>query len=154
MANNTVEVIYRKLSESGGHEDKESKITSVSNMFNKKIAPKAPVGSGNKLGMKLMSGAKKLAPLMLAKAVLKTAEKGVNIYSTVMMAKSGDTIQYENLNKKMSLIANPGAFAKKAVWEYGILEPMKVARENEKLEYNRQLTGSLIYSKRNQSNTL
>ena len=29
----------------------------------------------------------------------------------------------------MSLIANPGAFAKKAVWEYGILEPMKVARK-------------------------
>jgi hypothetical protein len=72
--------------------------------------------------------------------------KGVNLYSDVMQAKTGDSIKYHNLRQGVSRITNPISYLKQSIWEYGYLEPMRIDRQNESLNYNRQLTGNVIYS--------
>jgi hypothetical protein len=51
------------------------------------------------------------------------------------------------------MATNPISYFKKSIWNYGILKPMEIARQNEILDYDRQLTGNVILSGSQQKGT-
>lgn len=87
------------------------------------------------------------AVIALAMAAAQLAEKTVGIYSNFMESKTGEAMRYHNLRQTMNIIARPGSFLKQAIWDYGVVAPMRINRQNEMLNYNRELTGSVIHSK-------
>ena len=102
-----------------------------------------------KVGSKLTSSsAGALGAVGVSLAVINlvgtTVKKGTNIYTQVKSASSGDTIKYHNLNKRTSRFWSPISTAIGDIWQYGIITPMELKRENQVVEYNRRLTGSLI----------
>lgn len=76
-----------------------------------------------------------------------TIQRGVNIYSSFMEAKTGEIMRYNNLRAKVSAYVHPIDYLKRGVWDYGVIQQMKINRQNEELNYNRELTGNIIYSK-------
>jgi hypothetical protein len=104
-------------------------------------------------GLNMMSGGA-VPALAVAREVAAIANQAVNIYSQFMEAKTGEGMKYHNMRQGISIITNPMGFAKTAVWDNYILGQMVVNRQNQSLEYDKQLTGSLINGKLYQSGTI
>ena len=64
-----------------------------------------------------------------------------------MEAKTGNSMVYSNTRNRVSMILHPMSYGIKKIWDYGVLERLRVARENESLNFSRELTGNLIFSK-------
>jgi len=78
-------------------------------------------------------------------AMGQVAQKGVNFFTKLDEAKTGNKLRNYNINQRTNMIVNPFAYAKKGIWEYGVVQPMVVNRQNEMLMYDRRLTGNIIY---------
>lgn len=87
----------------------------------------------------------------MAMATIKTsasvAQSGVNIYASYQEAKTGEKIKYDNMRAIANYIVNPMSYVKQSIWDYGVIRNMELKRENETLNYQRQLTGNVIYAK-------
>jgi hypothetical protein len=141
--NPTISVIYTKKVEGGGQggkgvpsHSKKGKATNSSNFFK---GIKNPQGF---LMNKAMSGLGGMAVYM---AVAQTASKLTSIYTQVNEARTGNKVSNYNLNQAVNAFKNPLGYIKKGLWEYGVIEPMVVARQNEALMYDRVLTGQMVY---------
>jgi len=94
-----------------------------------------------------MMGAGPAMAISTANTVANTVKKGVNLYATIREAQTGETMRYQNLKTRTGFITNPIGFAKQSLWDYGYLARERISRENQKLQYDRQLTGDVIHSR-------
>jgi hypothetical protein len=76
----------------------------------------------------------------------KTISTGVNVFTTINSAASGEEISNNNLKAATNLILNPVQSARDILVQR-FLGDLRVQRQNESLNYQRQLTGNLVYSK-------
>ena len=156
MANHTITVINQGGSGNGGNSKgdgnvtKNGKSSSIIRHLEKKSMGQKVV-NGIRISKRLSNGrilpTGSIPALAIATATVAGIGVGINIYSSIGNAKTGETMKYHNLKQGYNLFAKPFSYAKKAVWDYGYLAPMRIARQNETLNYDRQLTGNLILSK-------
>lgn len=143
MANHTITIINKGSRGSQSEDDSlrigtSEKKTSASE---KKKNKPSGIKPGSKKGPKVMSAASKV---LLAASI---AGAGINVYSSVMSAATGEEMRYSNLKALTNSIINPVGFIARAV-SAAIVGDLQVERKNQELEYQRQLTGNLIYSRK------
>jgi hypothetical protein len=145
MAKHTITVIHRTM---GGNSRVESKIkntsaqkkTSTSKIANK-VKPSAIVEKPETNNMLKFSKG-----LIAYKAITKSIQQGVNIYATIYEASSGEYMRTSNIRAKANALLNPISYLQ-TVAVQSFLETKRVSRFNQSLEYQRQLTGELAFSK-------
>ena len=162
MANHTIEVLNK-----GNYGTPKSQETTASGVdSNMSRAPKATSAKNQfvnryRKGLKFVniasslnvSGAISMAGggVGLTMATLNTSksslQRGTNLYFDYMTASSGEDMRYQNKKNLIGLMVNPVSTAKKFFWDYGILETKRIARQNEMLDYNRQLTNNVAFSR-------
>lgn len=76
------------------------------------------------------------------------------IYKTIDVAKSGEAMKWRNLDQNISALVRPINYFKTAIYNEGYLRNLQLSRQNEMLEYNKKLTGSLVYSQLYQNTDL
>lgn len=74
-------------------------------------------------------------------------EKGVSFYAGALEAKTGESTNMRNMVAGVRRYTAPLSYAKMAFWDSMVINPMRIARQNESLNYQRELTGDLIFSK-------
>lgn len=89
---------------------------------------------------------------MAAAAAVQMARTSINVYASVGDAATGNSLYYNNLRSKASLVLNPISSIKEITTET-ILGSLRLQRQNRELEYQRQLTGNLAFSKKTSSGT-
>ena len=140
MANHTITIVNKsdggEITKPGGKNNVDDKIKK--SLFKNII-------SGVKTGRSLLSMGtlKKVAPIFVA---LQAAKVITDFSANYMEAKTGDSMRFHNMKSMAGFLANPFSTAKTLIWDYSIIEPMRLARQNESLNYDRQLTGNVIYS--------
>ena len=72
--------------------------------------------------------------------------KGIDIYATINEAATGETLRANNLRAQSNALLNPVSFVTKYAVE-SFLGNLRTKRINESLDYQRQLTGNLAFSK-------
>ena len=163
MANNSIEIRVTRYGnqDNGNQVIRDGRPTSATTQFGKKSSTSSGLGGNVVKGIRTLrtfnvtstlgafGGAS--APIAVAQELVRTAKTVVDIYASVQTAKTGEKMKYHNMKQTMNIIANPIGFMKSAIWEQGYLRNMEVSRENIMLEYNKQLTGNLIYSKNTQN---
>lgn len=166
MANHSIDVRLTQQGNGGQNENlvRSGKKTSALSQFTNKSATSRGLGGNVVKGIRTIrtfnvtstlgafGGA--TIPTAIAQEIVRGAKRVVDIYASVQIAKTGEKMQWRNNKQLMNVVANPIGFMKSAVWENGYLRNLEIARENVMLEYNRQLTGDLIYSKNTQHNIL
>lgn len=142
MANHTITILNRNVG--GSSQERGQSRIGTSNKktsaYNKK--------TGKVIGVK--PGAKSKAYLKAAAKVavaLAAAKVGVNIYTSVMSAATGEEMKYSNTKALANSIINPLGFIKQAI-EARVISDLQIERANEQLNYQRQLTGNLVYSRK------
>ena len=144
MANHTITVINKSGgSGNGGGGTKPSGKTNQKDKM-EKIGDKKKVN-----GVRLFRNIIRMNPIAMLPTLqlsMEVANQGVNMVTNILEAKTGNTMTYNNIRAKSSILTNPVGAIKTAVWDYGIIKPMQLARQNETLNYDRQLTGNVIYS--------
>lgn len=145
MANHTITIINRGQGSNNSSVEKRNSKTSSTNKFtNKKNQTKSNIAISGKTKALL----KRLSPVGSAGISLAVATRiGVNTYATIASAATGDEMKYSNLQSLANAVTNPVGFAATVI-KQSVLERMVVARQNESLNYQRQLTGDLVYSKK------
>lgn len=143
MANHTITVVTKGGGGGGGGGTKAKGKTNFEEGINKTFSKRAVNGIQTAKGISTMGMIKKIAPAFLTLEVAKTA---INMTTNILEAKTGNTMKYNNIRSAVSLITNPLSFGKALIWDYAIVQPMIIARQNEALNYDRQLTGNVIYS--------
>lgn len=154
MAKHTITIIQRGRGGSGGSGDesdqKKLTYTPKKTASTKKIAePKVSQFNAQNFVYKkssILPFVKSAAGLISLKAAQKLISTGVNVYTTINEASTGETMNNSNLRSAAQLITNPLSVAKDAVI-FNFLERRRVSRSNEELNYQRQLTGNLAFSK-------
>ncbi len=162
MANHTITVINQNAGSggSGGGGGSTSKIvktgstTSITKQLDAKSNNKFNIMKSLKIAKNLdvgqalsSTGSGMAGAVATAVMVAKTTQQVVDVYSTYMTAKSGETMKYHNLKQTYKMFTSPISYIKSAVWDYGIIAPMEISRQNESLNYQRQITGNIIHSK-------
>ncbi|NCU40115.1 hypothetical protein EOL99_04495 [Candidatus Falkowbacteria bacterium] len=150
MANHTIEIINRAQQKGQSNNLSENqKKTSVKNQIvNKQQNSRtSQVNSGTRPStIKRVGGA--LLALAGAKQVVKSTRKVNAIYADFMGAKTGETMRSENMKAGAQLVTQGFiTTAKQFFWDYGVVEAMRINRQNEQLNYDRELTGNIILSK-------
>lgn len=155
MAKHTITIIQRGRGGSGGGsgDDSEQKKLTYNpkrTASTKKIAePKVSQYNAQNFVYKkssVLPYIKSAAGLISLKAAQKLISTGVNIYATINEASTGESMNNSNLRSAAQLVTNPLSVAKDAVI-FNFLERRRVSRANEALNYQRQLTGNLAFSK-------
>lgn len=166
MANNTVEVILTRqhTAENGNQIIKGDKKTSSITQFSNKSS------SANGLAGNIVKGIRTVRTfnvtstlgsfggstpaIAIAQELTRGAKTALNLSYDLGLASTGETMLYHNKRQTMEALMNPRKFIEQAVWQEGILRNLEIARQNTALNYERQLTGNLYYSKLTQHNTL
>ena len=157
MANHTITVKSRHKGGTGGAGgkggliEKTGKKTSTLEFFQNKNSLGAKTIRGIQMARQLnvgaavssMGGGASMA-LAVAQEAGSMLRQGFNIYASIMEAKSGETMRYHNLRQGVRAMTQPISFLKTGLFDYGIVAPLQINRQNQMLEYDRQLTGSLI----------
>lgn len=143
MANHTITVINKSGGNGNGGGTRAKGKTNFEDGINKTFSKRAINGIQTAKGVSTLSILKKVAPAFLTLEMVKT---GINLTTNILEAKTGNTMRYSNIRSAVSLISNPLSMGKTLIWDYGIIQPMVLARQNENLNYDRQLTGNIIYS--------
>lgn len=165
MANHSVEIRYINKGSQGGRSgnevERQGKRTSATHQFQKKSSTASGLAGNIVKGIRtvrtfgttatLGSFGGKTPVIAVAQELARVTKQGINVYASLQSAKTGERMKYHNMKQGASAFFNPIGFVKNMVWENGILRNMEVARENIMLEYDRQLTGDLIYSKNTQN---
>ena len=140
LFNNTNNNIY----ELNNIDNYKSRASNIQKFTNKKNQTKPNIAISGKTKALL----KRLSPVGSAGISLAVATRiGVNTYATIASAATGDEMKYSNLQSLANAVTNPVGFAATVI-KQSVLERMVVARQNESLNYQRQLTGDLVYSKK------
>jgi len=158
MANHTITIINQGGgTQSGGSSNSQrtqsrtssgTHFKSKSSNIGRKIIQGVRVGRTLNIGSAAgMFGGGVGIAIAIGQEVANAAKQGANLYANVMSAKTGEMMRYSNFKNKVNMVTNPFGVAKQAIWDYGVLESMKIARQNETLNYDRQLTGNLILAK-------
>ena len=63
-------------------------------------------------------------------------------------------MKWRNLDQNISALVRPINYFKTAIYNEGYLRNLQLSRQNEMLEYNKKLTGSLVYSQLYQNTDL
>jgi hypothetical protein len=80
------------------------------------------------------------------KGISKGVQTGINFGATIYEASSGESMRVANLKSRTNAILNPLSFMASAA-QQTLLETLRVNRANQALNYQRQLTGELAFSK-------
>lgn len=139
MAKHTITIINR------GGDGSKSKTSATTNK------KKSGVSGKNKQNLSfgkkgLGKGLKAAGGLAYVYAAIKATKIGVNIYASVNSAATGEELNNNNLLAFANAFFNPVGFAKDVVVQ-NVLGNLVVQRQNRALEYQRQLTGNLSFSK-------
>lgn len=94
----------------------------------------------------LFKGIKIAGGLGSVYAGIKAIKTGVNIYTSINAAATGEELNNNNLLAIANAFLSPVSFAKDVAIQT-VLGNLRVNRQNQSLEYQRQLTGNLIFSK-------
>lgn len=142
MANHTITVVTKGC----GGGDNNNGGSGKNNIKNKidKIGNKSKVN-----GVVLFKNLMRMNPIAMIPSLslaMEVAQRSVNMTTNILEAKTGNTMRYSNIRATASILTNPVGALKTAIWDYGIIKPMEIARQNEALNYDRQLTGNVIYS--------
>jgi hypothetical protein len=112
-------------------EPKEGKKTSAAeNVKNKKNKKKKDLSTLGKVA--IVAAASKIT---------------TDIYASIASAATGEEMKYNNIKAFTSSIINPVGFVKQAV-EAATTQRLIVSRQNQQLQYQQQLTGNLVYSRK------
>lgn len=166
MASHSIDVRYN--AQGGGRDNnsvvRSGKKTSALSQFGGKSSSSSGLGGNIVKGIRTIRTANisatlgafggAVAPIAIAQEVVRTIKTVVDVYASVQTAKTGEKMKYRNMKQGMNIVSNPMNFMKNAIWENGYLRNLEIARENVMLEYNRQLTGDLIYSKNTQNTNI
>ena len=165
MANHSIALTFQKIKDSQNENSvhRTYKKTSAVEQFTKKSSSSNGLGGNVVKGIRTVRTFNTTASLgafggatsaiAIAQEATRVASTGIDIYTQIQTAKTGEVMKYRNMQKAKSALLNPVGFIKDMYWSNGYIRNMELARENIKLEYDRQLTGDLIYS-RNTQNTL
>ena len=100
-------------------------------------------------GVKIARNIIKSNPIAMLPALaltMEVAQRTINMTTNILEAKTGNAMRYGNIRATASILTNPFGALKKTLWDGLIIQPMVIARQNENLNYDRQLTGNVIYS--------
>lgn len=158
MAINGIEITYRQVSEGSsgnGVDGRSNQKTSVINQFSKGNATSNSLGilkktTGFKVSNALKAGAIGIAINEGVKFVTKVADIGLQIYG----AKTGEMMKIHNIKADLQVAGNFGGMMKKALWDNGYLRNLELARENQALQNERDLSGKIILQKQYQKSLL
>lgn len=165
MANHSVEIRYINKGSQGGRSgnevERQGKRTSATHQFQKKSSTASGLAGNIVKGIRtvrtfgttatLGSFGGKTPVISIAQELTRGVKQVIDVHVSLQSAKTGERMKYHNFKQGASAVLNPTNFLQNMVWENGILRNMEVARENITLEYDRQLTGDLIYSKNTQN---
>ena len=164
MASWKVEYIYRTKNDNDGSNSisKQGKKTSATEIYEKKGKGSSGL-KGNlsnttkitnfKTGSTIGAVGGAVVATLIATITAKNISKVGNFIIDINTAKTGETMRANNQRQTLNAMLNPLNLAKKAFWEEGYLRNLQIARQNASLEYERQLTGNLIYSKNLRNDT-
>lgn len=147
MAAHTITIYQSK----GGNAkaEKSPKATSASNNISKKGVANKNIPSFS-INKQIMNKALSFVGLGGAALTLQYAKKlvntGVEAFTTINAAATGNEISNNNIKTRANIILNPLSTARDIIIE-SYLGNLRVQRQNETLNYQRQLTGNLVYSK-------
>lgn len=134
MANHTITVINKNTGSGGsggaGSRTKKKKETSTLEKFKMKNIRK--------------DKAKALGAAAIASAVVSTT---ANTFFSIAAASTGEEMKYSNYRASLGAVINPVGFMVNYV-KRATLDEQKIDRQNISLNYQRQLTGSLVYSQK------
>lgn len=161
MGMNSIEVTYRQVSNgssgngfSGGGVERSSNKTGTFHFFSKNTISKLPGvkvhSTGLKIGGALKFGAVGVAISQTMNLVDKVAQPVLQVYS----AKTGETMKANNIRSTLQIIRNPIGMFKRAIWDNGYIRNLELARENQALQNERDLSGKIILQKQYQKSLL
>lgn len=164
MASWKVEYIYRVQNDGGSSNSvvKSGKVTSATRIYEKKGSSSSGLKGSLAKFIKVKNfinhplvGAVggPIVVTMIAGWTAKQVSKVANFNIDINQAKTGETMKANNQRQFYNVMSNPANFVKKSIWEEGYLRDLQIARQNASLEYERQLTGNLIYSKNLRNDT-
>jgi hypothetical protein len=83
------------------------------------------------------------AGLALAQETLKTANKALDIYLDINLARTGESMKIGNIKRVKGYILNPSSYVKAMLVNEFITKPI-VNRQNQAKDYYRELSGNMI----------
>ena len=145
MAKHTITVVHRTVGGSARTENKNKRTSGNTKQGSNGISNKSKPGMA--INSSFASHFGKFAKSFFAyKAIVKTVEEGVSLYSSVYEASSGESIRSNNLKTQASILLDPLNFAT-SMAKQSFLNNLRINRANQALNYQRQLTGELAFSK-------
>lgn len=146
MAKHTITIIHRTTGST-----KENITHKTSKTSSTKKVSVNTVSKSNKQNVnyqKVFSSpvSKYAAGLLSIQGAKKLISSGINIATTINEASTGEALNNNNARAMTGLLLNPLDFAKEAI-VFNFLQSRRVSRANESLNYQRQLTGNLAFSK-------
>lgn len=156
MAINGIDITYRQVSEgsSGGGIQRSNSKTSINNVFGKGAKSQIPSIMQTSTSSKMALGLKMGAVATVAKIGLDVVAKGVEILTQVYVAKTGEVMKANNLRAEMRALTDFKGVMKQALWQNGYLRNLELARENQALQNERDLSGKIILQKQYQKSLL
>lgn len=134
MANHTITVINKNSgsgkSYEGSSKNKKKKNTSALELYKLKKQKFAGLKTAGKIGI-----------------ALAVATTGANAYFSIAAAATGENIKYNNYKAMLSGLLNPVGLAANMI-KRATVDQLSIDRQNISLNYQRQLTGSLVYSQK------
>jgi len=145
MAKHTITVIHRTVGGNARAQSKEKKTSATKKTTTTKTANKV---KPSMVVEKPQTNhfAKFAKGFAVYKGVSKVVQQGINIGATIYEAASGESMRVANIKARTNAILNPLEFMASAA-QQTILETLRVNRANQALNYQRQLTGELAFSK-------
>ena len=145
MANHTITIINRGSTNTTSSMQRSDSRTSATNRQankNTKVTQSMwTSGKTNALAKRMSTvGAKAIGAALMVRI-------GINTFATVGSAATGDEMRYSNMQALTNMITNPLGFATNTI-KQSIINGLIIERQNESLNYQRQLTGELVYSKK------
>lgn len=151
MARHSITVVHRTIGSSSNTERQDKPTSARKNISSSGVSNRNIQSTTNNKTY-LQSRINKLIGAGLAVAAIKTSQLSINIYSSVGEAATGNSLYYDNLKSKANLILNPISSVKEITTQ-AVLGNLRLQRENRALEYQRQLTGNLAFSRKNSTGT-
>ena len=150
MAKHTITVIHTTVGGKSKIQKKEKKTTA------KGKTSKGGVSDRNKpmtLSYKDFPFLKSFIPgAITAVGSIKLAKAAIDVFSTIGDAATGNSLYYNNIKSKANLVLDPLGSIKEIALQ-SIVGNLRIQRENISLEYQRQLTGSLAFSRKTSNGT-
>jgi hypothetical protein len=156
MARHSITVVHRTTGGSGSSStaktEKKDKKTSAKNEFkwsglsnyNKQST------KNNKTFLELKTA--RMMGAIKAFATIEGVKAGINISTTIASAATGNEIRYNNMRVAANFLMNPVGFIGQVIPQQ-VLGELRVERQNRALEYQRQLTGNIAFSRKTSTGT-